>query len=73
MELLVETELLKAGRLKALMQEANEILAIVVSAAKTARTNRTFRIEASSAQFNSMRVARNQPLRKSSIVNRQFA
>jgi four helix bundle protein len=38
MELLVENNLVKESRLKALMTEADEILAIVVSSAKTART-----------------------------------
>jgi len=37
MELLVENNLVKATRLQSLMQEASEILAIVVSSAKTAR------------------------------------
>jgi four helix bundle protein len=37
MELLVENNLVKARRLTSLMQEGNEILAIVVSSAKTAR------------------------------------
>ena len=36
-ELLVDNNLVKTHRLNALMQEANEILAIVVSSAKTAR------------------------------------
>ena len=40
MELLVDNELVKAARLQSLMKEANEILAIVVSSAKTARTTR---------------------------------
>lgn len=40
MELLVENNLVKAGRLSALMKEADELLAIVVSSAKTARTSR---------------------------------
>jgi four helix bundle protein len=39
MELLVECDLIKAARLKGLMQEADEILAIVVAAAKTTRTS----------------------------------
>lgn len=37
MELLVECGLVKAARLKNLMQEADEILAIMVASAKTAR------------------------------------
>ena len=37
MELLVENNLIKVGRLTRLMKEADEILAIVVSSAKTAR------------------------------------
>jgi four helix bundle protein len=37
MELLVENNFVKASRLFALMKEADEILAIVVSSAKTAR------------------------------------
>ena len=37
MELLVENEIIKLLRLKDLMKEASEILAIVVSSAKTAR------------------------------------
>jgi four helix bundle protein len=39
MELLVECDLIKADRLNSLMQEADEILAIVVASAKTARTS----------------------------------
>ena len=39
MELLVENNLVKAARLRELMNEANEILAIVVASAKTARTS----------------------------------
>lgn len=39
MELLVDNNLVKPTRLEALMNEANEILAIVVSSAKTARTS----------------------------------
>ena len=35
MELLVENNLIKPGRLKALMQEGGEIMAIVVASAKT--------------------------------------
>ena len=40
MELLVETCLVNEGQLKELMKEANEILAIVVSSIKTARTRK---------------------------------
>lgn len=43
MELLVECGLIKAARLTKLMQEGNEILAIVVSSAKTARTSALLR------------------------------
>ena len=39
MELLVENNLIKAARLRELMKEADEILAIVVASAKTARTS----------------------------------
>jgi len=39
MELLVECDLIKPTRLNPLMQEGNEILAIVVASAKTARTS----------------------------------
>jgi four helix bundle protein len=39
MELLVDNNLVKPSRLRDLMQEGNEILAIVVSSAKTARTH----------------------------------
>jgi four helix bundle protein len=39
MELLVENNLVKAARLDELMKEADELLAIVVSSAKTARTS----------------------------------
>ncbi|HEY5041413.1 MAG TPA: four helix bundle protein [Verrucomicrobiae bacterium] len=39
MELLVDNNLVKAGRLHELMKEADELLAIVVSSAKTARTS----------------------------------
>jgi four helix bundle protein len=39
MELLVDNNLVKAGRLKELMKEADELLAIVVSSAKTARAS----------------------------------
>ena|ERR1700722_6403313 len=37
MELLVDNDIIKPSRLNGLMKEANEILAIVVSSAKTAR------------------------------------
>jgi len=40
MELLVDNNLVKASRLSGLMKEADEIPAIVVSSAKTARTSR---------------------------------
>jgi four helix bundle protein len=39
MELLVDNGIIKAARLSGLMKEANEILAIIVSSAKTARTS----------------------------------
>ena len=39
MELLIEAGLVKASRLQSLMKEANEILAIVVSSTKTARSS----------------------------------
>jgi four helix bundle protein len=39
MELLVENNLVKARRLTSLMQEGNEILAIVVASAKTTRAS----------------------------------
>lgn len=39
MELLVENKFIKASRLDDLIKEANEILAIVVSSAKTARAS----------------------------------
>jgi four helix bundle protein len=39
MELLVDNNLVKAGRLDGLMKEADELLAIVVSSVKTARTS----------------------------------
>lgn len=39
MELLVDNNIVKTGRLNELMKEANELLAIVVSSAKTARTS----------------------------------
>jgi hypothetical protein len=40
MELLVDNNFVKPSRLAGLMKEADEILAIVVSSAKTARTSR---------------------------------
>ena len=40
MELLVDNSILKASRLRDLMLEGSEILAIVVASAKTARTSR---------------------------------
>jgi four helix bundle protein len=39
MELLVENDLMKASRLNGLIKEADEILAIIVSSAKTARVS----------------------------------
>lgn len=39
MELLVDNNLVRTGRLDQLMKEANELLAIVVSSAKTARVS----------------------------------
>lgn len=39
MEILSDNQLVSASRLKKLMQEGNEILAIVVSSAKTARNS----------------------------------
>ena len=39
MELLVENQFIKAAQLRGLMNEANEILAIVVASSKTARTS----------------------------------
>jgi four helix bundle protein len=39
MELLVDNNLIKASRLSELMQEAGEILAMMVASAKTARTS----------------------------------
>jgi hypothetical protein len=39
MELLVDNNLIKLSRLGGLMKEADEILAIIVSSAKTARTS----------------------------------
>lgn len=41
MELLVENKLIQAARLNSLMKEGNELLAIVVSAAKTTRAATT--------------------------------
>ncbi|MGA3284157.1 MAG: four helix bundle protein [Verrucomicrobiota bacterium] len=41
MELLVDNNFVRASRLRDLMKEADEILAIVVSSAKTARTSRS--------------------------------
>jgi len=41
MELLVDNNPSKASRLAGLMKEADEIVAIVVSSAKTARTSRS--------------------------------
>jgi four helix bundle protein len=40
MEILVENGLVKESRIRDLMNEANEILSIVVASAKTARTNK---------------------------------
>jgi four helix bundle protein len=40
MELLVDNNIVKASRLRDLMREADEILAIVVSSIKTARSSR---------------------------------
>jgi len=40
MELLVDNKLVKGERLASLMKESDEILAIVVSSAKSARTSR---------------------------------
>jgi four helix bundle protein len=39
MELLVDNNLVKGARLRELMKEGNEILAMVVSSAKTARNS----------------------------------
>jgi hypothetical protein len=39
MELLVENNLIKPARLKKLMKEADELLAITVASAKTARSS----------------------------------
>ena len=41
MELLVDNDLVKASRMAALMKEADELLAIVVSSAKTARASKS--------------------------------
>ena len=41
MELLVDNGFVKASRLRSLMKEGDEILAIVVASTKTARTSRT--------------------------------
>lgn len=41
MELLVDNSLVKASRLRDLMKEGNEILAIVVASTKTARMSRS--------------------------------
>jgi len=41
MELLADNGFVKASRLRELMKEGNELLAIVVSSAKTARTSRS--------------------------------
>ena len=41
MEMLIESELVKAGQLQPLMKEAEEILAITVSSIKTSRTHST--------------------------------
>src|SRR5690349_1128396 len=43
MELLVDNGLVKASRLKALIQEGNEIIAIIVASAKTARSSQAVR------------------------------
>jgi four helix bundle protein len=40
MELLIDNKLVSSARLRSLMQEGDEILAIIVSSAKTARTSR---------------------------------
>jgi four helix bundle protein len=40
MELLVDNNIVKVSRLRDLMQEGSELLAIVVASAKTARTSR---------------------------------
>jgi four helix bundle protein len=39
MELLIDNDLMKPARLKNLMQEGNEILAMIVASVKTARSN----------------------------------
>lgn len=41
MELLVDNSIVKISRLRDLMQEGSELLAIVVASAKTARTSRS--------------------------------
>jgi four helix bundle protein len=41
MEILVDNKLIKESRLRSLMQEGNEILAIVVASTKTARTTKS--------------------------------
>ena len=41
MELMVENQQVKASRLGELMQEGNELLAIIVASAKTARSSQT--------------------------------
>src|SRR5215472_6561500 len=43
MELLVDNNLLKQSRLKALMQEGDEIMAIIVASAKTVRSRNSMR------------------------------
>ncbi|HWF17942.1 MAG TPA: four helix bundle protein [Verrucomicrobiae bacterium] len=40
MEILVDNSLIRESRLRSLMQEGHEILAIIVSSAKTARSSR---------------------------------
>jgi four helix bundle protein len=45
MELLVENKMVSASRLNGLMKEGDEILAIVVSSAKTARSSRNASME----------------------------
>ncbi len=41
MEILTDNKLIKESRLRSLMQEGNELLAIIVSSAKTARNAKT--------------------------------
>jgi four helix bundle protein len=41
LELLEESELVRAAKLTAIKQEANELIAITVASIKTARRNRT--------------------------------